>query len=78
MRQRAVIRTPYPSLQEIAEHYDVSVRELREQVRRFMPILEGTASKPLPPAEPARSRARRKMRIRLHVAARRRGTKSKK
>ena len=54
----------------------MSVPELREQVRRFMPVLEGTASKPLPPLEPARGRARSKMRIRLHVAAR--GTKSKK
>lgn len=78
MRERAVIQTAYPSLREVAEHYGVNANKLRELVARFAPVVEGSAAKPLQAADSARSRVRRKTRIRLHVAARRRGTKSKK
>lgn len=78
MRQRSVIRTAYPTLREAAETYGVNANELRELVRRFAPVIEGTADKPLPAAASTRASSRKKARIRLHVAARRRGAKSKK
>jgi hypothetical protein len=78
MRERAVIRTAYPTLREAADTYGVSAKKLRQLVARFAPMLDGSADEPLPAADSARGSVRKKTRIRLHVAARRRGSKSKK
>ena len=83
MPDRAVIETEYPSLREIADRYGVSAKKLRKLLARFASVVQdGASRKPRlgrnpQTGEPTPSRASKKKRIRLQVAAKRRGTKSR-